>query len=85
LAAGGSEEMNIEQLDVRLLLALVLAALAVPFALATWRDIQEGPVTRNGTTKLGDVKSLRDIWSVSRFNASMTFGLLLLSVVYLLS
>ncbi len=77
--------MNIQEFDVQLVLALALAALAVPFALTMWRDIHEEPLTRNGTTKHGQVRSLRDVWSVSPFNASVTLGLLVLSAFYFLS
>jgi hypothetical protein len=77
--------MNIQEFDVRLVLALVLAAIAVPFALTTWRDIQDGALTRNGTTKVGQVRSLRDVWSVARFNVSMTLGLVVMSAFYFLS
>jgi hypothetical protein len=77
--------MNIQELDIQLVLALVLAALAVPFALTMWREIHEEPLTRNGTSKLGHVRSLRDVWNVSPFNASVTLGLLVLSAFYFLS
>jgi hypothetical protein len=64
------------------LLALVCACAAIPFVIGTMNDVQKGQITRNGTTRLGGVRSLRDFWEVARFNASMSGVLIGVATIY---